>query len=153
MNRIKTFHLITAALVAIFTMALLSVGPAFAQGDTPSTTTTDISDQVKAANQELLNADKFQYNDPDIQVRKDAWTWYWNEKAHINIDNGSHFWGDDIVSNLFRNLTNSFIIPFWNGAMEYDFIRAGVLLVIAGMLLGLGASLVMPSKQETKEGK
>jgi hypothetical protein len=69
----------------------------------------------------------------DIPVRKDAWTWYWNEKAHIDIDpdDRSRYWGDDIVSNLFRNITNSFIIPFWNGAMEYDFVRAGVCFLLS----------------------
>jgi len=100
-----------------------------------------------------LNADKFQYNGTgDIQVRKDAWTWYWNEKAHIDIDpeDKAHFWGDDIVSNFFRNISNQVFIPFWNMAMEYDFIRAGLLLILAGMLLGIGASIVMPKKPETK---
>ncbi|HEY9758778.1 MAG TPA: hypothetical protein V6C97_26660 [Oculatellaceae cyanobacterium] len=148
--------LITAALLqAVFLMVPVCTMPVLAQSaDTTSSTTTDTAAQVKAANEELLlNSDKFTYKTADIEVRKDAWNWYWNEKAHVNTDNSSNFWGDDIVSNLFKNVTNSFIIPFWNAAMEYDFIRAGLLLVIAGMLLGLGASLVMqPAKQE-KQGK
>ena len=88
----------------------------------------------------------------DIPVRKDAWTWYWNEKAHIDIDpqDKAGFWGNDVVSDFFRNISNSFVIPFWNGAMEYDFIRGGLLLVVAGMLLGLGASIVMPKKPDAK---
>lgn len=83
-----------------------------------------------------------------VPVRKDAWSWYWNEKAHIDTSNSTGFWGDDAISNLFKNVSNSVLVPFWNGAMEYDFVRAGLLLVLAGMLLGLGASLMMPKKEQ-----
>ena len=133
---------------------LVVVAPAVAQNNDSTTTATVTStdEQLKAANQELLNADKFQNNAQDIPVRKDAWTWYWNEKAHIDIDPQSSFWGNNVVSDLFRNISNNVVIPFWNGAMEYDFIRAGFLLVLAGMLLGLGASIVMPKKDGSGQG-
>lgn len=84
-----------------------------------------------------------------VPVRKDAWSWYWNEKAHIDTSNSTGFWGDDAISNLFKNISNSVLVPFWNAAMEYDFVRAGLLLVLAGMLLGLGASLMMPKKEKS----
>jgi hypothetical protein len=88
----------------------------------------------------------------DINVRKDAWTWYWNEKAHLDIDsqNTKGFWGNDVVSVFFKGIADNFVVPFWNGAMEYDFVRAGLLLIIAGMLIGLGASFVLPKKPESK---
>jgi hypothetical protein len=83
-------------------------------------------------------------------MRKDAWSWYWDEKAHIETNNSTGFWGDDAISNLFKNVCNSVLVPMWNGAMEYDFVRAGVLLIVAGMLLGLGAKIVLPKKTENK---
>lgn len=162
MNRIKTFNLKTAALVAAFMMTLLCTVPVLAQADTTTATTTDTTVTNDPAKSPLLQgtnlnatpADQSPYNGmgEPIPVRKDAWTWYWNEKAHIDIDpeDKAHFWGDDIVSNFFRNISNQVFIPFWNGAMEYDFIRAGLLLIIAGMLLGLGATIVMPKKPDAK---
>lgn len=85
-----------------------------------------------------------------IPVRKDGWTWYWNEKAHLDTSNSTGFWGDDAVGNFFKNISNSVLMPFWNAAMEYYFVRGGVLLVFAGMLLGFGASLMMAKKTESK---
>ncbi len=88
----------------------------------------------------------------DINLRKDAWSWYWNEKAHLDIDteDKNGFWGNDGISLFFKGIADNFVVPFWNGAMEYDFIRGGLLLVIAGMLLGFGASIVLPKKPENK---
>jgi len=85
-----------------------------------------------------------------IPVRKDTWTWYWNEKAHLDTHNKEGFWGDDAISNFFGNLTNGYLVPFWNAAMEYDIVRVIVLLILAGMLLGLGASVFLPKKSEVK---
>ena len=155
MNRIRSINARVTALQIV--LALCCAWPVVAQTNNNTTTTTTImttDEQIKAANQELLNADKFQnpYNGmgEPIPVRKDAWTWYWNEKAHIDVDpqDKARFWGNDVISDFFRNISNSFVIPFWNGAMEYDFIRAGVLLIIAGMLLGLGASVFLQKDKE-----
>jgi hypothetical protein len=60
------------------------------------------------------------------------------------------FWGNDGVSMFFKGIADNFVVSFWNGAMEYDFIRGGLLLVVAGMLLGFGASLMMPKKTDAK---
>jgi hypothetical protein len=162
MNRISSRNARVAALQVAILALLVAVMPAVAQnndGTTTNTTTatvTSTDEQLKAANQELLNADKFRnpYNGmgEPIPVRKDAWTWYWNEKAHVDIDtqNTQGFWGNDGVSVFFKNIADNFVVPFWNGAMEYDFIRVGLLLIIAGMLLGFGASLVLANKKEPK---
>lgn len=48
---------------------------------------------------------------------------------------------------LNKSVTNSVKI---HTAMEYDFVRAGLLLIVAGMLLGLGARIVIPKKPEGK---
>lgn len=82
----------------------------------------------------------------EVPIRKDAWTWYWNEKAHIDTSNGTGFWGDDLISNFFKNISNSLVVPFWNAAMEYDIVRLGLLLIVAGMFIGFGASLVSKKK-------
>lgn len=132
------------ALVASSLMILTAVIlPAI--GQTESTTNSTTTSENTGRDTSVYNG----MGEP-VPIRKDAWTWYWNEKAHINIDNGTGFWGDDAISNLFKNISNSVVVPFWNAAMEYDFVRVGVLLVVAGMLLGFGASIVMPKKQETK---
>jgi len=68
----------------------------------------------------------------------------------LRIPNKEGFWGDDAISNFFKNVSNSFVVPFWNAAMAFDLIRAGLLLVVAGMLIGLGASFVLPKKKETQ---
>jgi hypothetical protein len=162
MNRISSRNARAAVLQAVILALLMAVVPAVAQnndGTTTNTTTatvTSTDEQLKAANQELLNADKFRNTyagmGEDINVRKDAWSWYWNEKAHVDIDtqNTKGFWGNDVVSAFFKGIADNFVVPFWNGAMEYDFIRVGLLLVVAGMLLGFGATLVMPKKPEAK---
>ncbi len=131
--------------VVVLQMALLGLlwatTPADAQsGDQPQTNPTTVDQQpVTSETGDIAG----------VPVRKDAWTWYWNEKAHIDTSNSTGFWGDDAISNLFKNVSNSVIVPFWNAAMEYDFVRAGLLLVLAGMLLGLGASLMMPKKDKS----
>lgn len=96
MNRISSRNA-RATVLQVATLALLvAVTPAVAQSNDATTTNTTTAtvtgtdEQLKAANQELLNADKFQnpYNGmgEPIPVRKDAWSWYWNEKAHVDID-------------------------------------------------------------------
>jgi hypothetical protein len=120
--------------------------PAVAQGDgtTTSTTTAQSNSGSVVENSEYIP------NGEAPTMRKDAWSWYWDEKAHIETNNSTGFWGDDAISNLFKNVCNSVLVPMWNGAMEYDFVRAGVLLIVAGMLLGLGAKIVLPKKTENK---
>ncbi len=120
---------------------LLALTPAVAQTNDSTTTNTTTTTTQDSTNVGMVEG---------VPVRKDAWNWYWNEKAHLDIDtqDNAHFWGDDVISNFFRNISNSFVIPFWNAAMEYDFIRVAVLLVLAGMLLGLGASVFLPKKPD-----
>lgn len=147
----NTRRLSTGLLQAAMLTFLIVQTPAVGQATQSNQTSTDAAPQ--SANSEVNNSQN-PYNGMggEVPVRKDAWTWYWNEKAHIDIDeqNSAHFWGDDAISNLFRNFSNSFVIPFWNAAMEYDFIRAALLLILAGMLLGIGASIVNPKKPENK---
>jgi len=158
MNRISSKNARAAVLQAAILALLMAVVPAVAQnrdGTTSNTTTTPLinpNDPLLKGSDLTTSPSNYAGMGQDIPVRKDAWTWYWNEKAHIDIDpeDKAWFWGDDVVSNFFRNISNSFVIPFWNAAMEYDFIRAGLLLVVAGMLLGLGATIVMPKKPESK---
>lgn len=156
MKRIKGMKAKTVVLqIAILALFML-VMPAIAQnndGTTTGTTTTLLNPNDPLLKGSDLGKPQSTYTSgtgQDIAVRKDAWSWYWNEKAHVDINPQDKTWGDDAVSNFFKNISNNFVIPFWNGAMEYDFIRAGLLLVVAGMLLGLGASIVMPRKSETK---
>ncbi|MBU6455621.1 MAG: hypothetical protein KGS72_27870 [Cyanobacteria bacterium REEB67] len=124
------------ALIAL----LVTMTPAGAQTDSTTTSTTTTTTQ-STPDTGLVDG---------VPVRKDAWNWYWNEKAHLDTNNSSGFWGDDAISNFFKNISNSVVVPFWNAAMEYDFVRAGLLLILAGMLLGVGASIVMPKKPESK---
>jgi hypothetical protein len=159
MNRVSSRNTRAVVLRAAL-FALLCVSPAIAQ--TSDSTATSTNTSAPASNSELLKGTEFQdkpYSSNNyagmgesVPLRKDAWSWYWNEKAQVPIDsqNKGGFWGNDAVSDLFRNVANNVVIPFWNGAMEYDFIRAGLLLVVAGMLLGFGATLVIPKKPETK---
>lgn len=123
------------ALIAL----LVSMTPAVAQTDsTTNSTTTTIT---QSANDGIVV--------DTIPIRKDGWTWYWNEKAHLDTNNSTGFWGNDAISNFFKNICNTELVPFWNAVMEYDFVRGGVLLIVAGMLVGFGASL-MNSKKEKK---
>lgn len=117
---------------------LVTMTPAVAQTDSTATSTTTTTTQ--SSNDGIVV--------DTIPVRKDGWTWYWNEKAHLDTNNSTGFWGDDAISNVFKNISNGVLVPFWNAAMEYDIVRGGVLLVLAGMLLGFGASLVMPKKEQ-----
>lgn len=123
------------ALIAV----LVTIMPAVAQTD--STTTGTTTNTTQSTNDGLIV--------DTIPVRKDGWTWYWNEKAHLDTNNSTGFWGDDAISNFFKNVCNSVLVPFWNAAMEYDIVRGGVLLILAGMLLGFGASLVLPKKEKS----
>lgn len=143
-TRWKKLVSLQVALVAGFLVALTAVGsPAVGQGDSTTTSTTTSEYPVRETS--VYNG----MAEP-VPVRKDAWTWYWDEKAHIETSNSSGFWGDDAISNLFKNVCNSVLVPIWNGAMEYDFVRAGLLLVVAGMLLGLGASFFLKKEPASK---
>jgi hypothetical protein len=147
-----------AAVLQVAILALLGAAtPAVAQsngGTTTNTTAPLVNPNDPLLKGSDLTAAPNPYNGmgEPIPVRKDAWTWYWSEKAHLDIDpqDKGRFWGDDAISDVFRNISNNFVIPFWNGAMEYDFIRGGLLVVIVGMLLGLGASVFLPKKPDAK---
>jgi hypothetical protein len=143
-TRWKNLVSLQVALVAGLLVVLTAVNlPAIGQGD--STTASTTTSEYPIRDTSVYNG----MGEP-VPVRKDAWTWYWDEKAHIETNNSSGFWGDDAISNLFRNVSNSVLVPIWNGAMEYDFVRAGLLLVIAGMLLGLGASVFLKKEPANK---
>ncbi len=141
-------------LLQLLTVVLLfAITPADAQTNESTTTSTTTTTTQNSSNQPPsnggLDSSPNTYNEiGEVPIRKDAWTWYWNEKAHIDTNNGNGFWGDDPISNLFKNISNSFIVPFWNAAMEYDIVRLGLLLIVAGMVIGFGASLVTKKKTE-----
>lgn len=141
-------------LLQLLTVVLLfAITPADAQTNESTTTSTTTATTQNTSNQPPSNGgldfSPNTYNEiGEVPIRKDAWTWYWNEKAHIDTNNGNGFWGDDPISNLFKNISNSFVVPFWNAAMEYDIVRLGLLLIVAGMFIGFGASLVLKKKTE-----
>lgn len=141
-------------LLQLLTVVLLfAVTPADAQTNESTTTSTTTTTTQNTNNQPPsnggLDSSPNTYNEiGEVPIRKDAWTWYWNEKAHIDTNNGNGFWGDDPISNLFKNISNSFVVPFWNAAMEYDIVRLGLLLIVGGMVIGLGASFVLKKKAE-----
>ena len=116
--------------------------------DSTTTTTTQNTNNQPPSNGGLDSSPNTYNEIGEVPIRKDAWTWYWNEKAHIDISNRNGFWGDDPISNFFKNISNSFIVPFWNAAMEYDIVRLGLLLIVAGVFVGFGASLVLKKKIE-----
>lgn len=144
---------INAVLLQLLLVMLLpSVTAAGAQTNestTSSTTTPAAQVQInQPPSNGGLDSNPNPYNEiGEVPIRKDAWTWYWNEKAHIDTTNGTGFWGDDAISNFFKNISNVFIVPFWNAAMEYDIVRMGLLLIVAGMFIGFGASLVSKRKE------
>lgn len=146
----------TVFLLQLLTVMLLfTVMPADAQTNESTTTSTTTTKTQNTTNQPPANGglepSPNVYNEiGDVPIRKDAWTWYWNEKAHVDTNNGSGFWGDDAISNFFKNISNSVVVPFWNAAMEYDIVRLGVLLIVAGMFIGFGASLVLKNKKTEK---
>lgn len=141
-------------LLQLLTVVLLfAITPADAQTNESTTTSTTTTTTQNTNNQPPsnggLDSSPNTYNEiGEVPIRKDAWTWYWNEKAHIDISNRNGFWGDDPISNFFKNISNSFIVPFWNAAMEYDIVRLGLLLIVAGVFVGFGASLVLKKKIE-----
>ncbi len=141
-------------LLQLLTVVLLfAITPADAQTNESTTTSTTTTTTQNTNNQPPsnggLDSSPNTYNEiGEVPIRKDAWTWYWNEKAHIDTNNGNGFWGDDPISNLFKNISNSFVVPFWNAAMEYDIVRLGLLLIVGGMVIGLGASFVLKKKAE-----
>lgn len=143
-NSWKKLASLQVALVAGLLVVLTVVNlPAVGQSEGTTTGTNPTQTSIP---------DNSEYNGmgQPMPVRKDAWTWYWDEKAHVETNNSSGFWGDDAISNLFKNVSNSVLVPIWNGAMEYDFVRAGLLLVVAGMLLGLGASFFLKKEPASK---
>ena len=64
----------------------------------------------------------------DVTVRKDAWSWHRREKANIDTSKSPGFCGDDAMSNLLMNLSNTVLVPLWKAAMEYDLVRTGARL-------------------------
>ncbi|GEM_PF-654963 len=153
MKQSKRISAVLLQLVAV--MLLFTVTPAVAQTNESTTTSTTTTTAQNTTNQPPANGGLDSSPNPyneigEVPIRKDAWTWYWNEKAHIDTNNGNGFWGDDLISNFFKNISNSIVVPFWNAAMEYDIVRLGVLLIVAGMLIGFGASLVLKNKKTEK---
>lgn len=151
MRQNKKVNAVLLQLVAV--MLFFSVTAAGAQTNESTTSSTTTTTAQSPSNQPPsnggLDSNPNVYNEiGEVPIRKDAWTWYWNEKAHIDTGNGNGFWGDDVISNLFKNISNSFVVPFWNAAMEYDIVRLGLLLIVAGMFIGFGASLVSKKKIE-----
>jgi hypothetical protein len=142
----------TVFLLQLLTVMLFfAVTPAVAQTNestttSTTTTTTQSTSNLPPSNGGLDSSPNVYTEIGEVPIRKDAWTWYWNEKAHIDTSNGTGFWGDDIISNLFKNISNSLVVPFWNAVMEYDIVRLGLLLIVAGMLIGFGSSLVSKNK-------
>lgn len=139
-------------------MLIFAVTPADAQTNESTTTSTTTITTQNTSNPPPsnggLDSSPNTYNEiGEVPIRKDAWIWYWNEKAHIDTNNGNGFWGDDPISNLFKNISNSFIVPFWNAAMEYDIVRLGLLLMVAGMFIGFGVSLVLRKEQNNQGTK
>jgi hypothetical protein len=149
-KKINTVLLQLATVMLLFSVT--SAGAQTNESTTSSiTTTTAQSTSNQPPSNGGLDSNPNPYNEiGEVPIRKDAWTWYWNEKAHIDTINGSGFWGDDAISNLFKNISNSFIVPFWNAAMEYDIARLALLLVVAGMFIGFGASFFSPKKPVIK---
>ena len=149
---VKQYKKINAVLLQLLVVMILSsVMAAGAQTNESTTSSTTAQETQIQINQPPsnggLDSNPNPYNEiGEVPIRKDAWTWYWNEKAHIDTSNGTGFWGDDAISNLFKNISNSLVIPFWNAAMEYDIVRLGLLLIVAGMFIGFGASLVLKKK-------
>lgn len=146
-RKVNTVFLLQLLTVMLF----FAVAPAVAQTNESTTASTTTTTTQNTSNQPPsnvgLDSSPNVYNEiGEVPIRKDAWTWYWNEKAHIDTSNGTGFWGDDLISNFFKNISNSFVVPFWNAAMEYDIVRLGLLLIVAGMLIGFGSSLVSKNK-------
>ena len=135
-------------LVVMILSSVTAAGAQTNESTTSSTTTQETQIQInQPPSNGGLDSNPNPYNEiGEVPIRKDAWTWYWNERAHIDTSNGTGFWGDDAISNLFKNISNSLVIPFWNAAMEYDIARLGLLLIVAGMFVGFGASLVSKKK-------
>jgi hypothetical protein len=147
----KKVNAVLLQLVAV--MLFFAVTAAGAQTNESTTTNTTTTTTQNTSNQPPsnggLDSSSNVYNEiGEVPIRKDAWNWYWNEKAQIDANNGNGFWGDDLISNLFKNISNSFVVPFWNAAMEYDIVRLGLLLIVAGMFIGFGASLVSKREKE-----
>jgi len=152
----QTRKINTLLLQMLAIMLIFAITPAGAQTNESTTTSTTTTTTQNTSNQPPsnggLDSSPNTYNEiGEVPIRKDAWTWYWNEKAHIDTNNGNGFWGDDPISNLFKNISNSFIVPFWNAAMEYDIVRLGLLFIVAGMFIGFGASLVLKKKEREIE--
>ena len=73
------------ALVASFMVILAAVvSPAVGQTENTNAGTNPTQTSIP---------DNSEYNGTgqSVPVRKDAWTWYWDEKAHIQTDNSSGF--------------------------------------------------------------
>ncbi|HEY5864843.1 MAG TPA: hypothetical protein VI542_04710 [Candidatus Tectomicrobia bacterium] len=70
-----------------------------------------------------------------------TWKWYWTRKAYLDPALPC-FGGDDAVSRAFALVAEKAVIPLWNAVMEADVVRAALLVVCVGMLLGVGAKLV-----------
>jgi len=79
---------------------------------------------------------------------KDPWDWFWNHKAYIHKEQHSGFWDPDGVPS---NFVDNYVVPAWNAIMEPDFVRIGVLLVLAGIPIGWGIKLSGAMNGKSKE--
>ena len=91
MNRISSRNARVAVLQAAILVFLVAVVPAVAQNSdsTATNTTTTLinpNDPLLKGSDLTSSPSNYAGMGQDIPVRKDAWTWYWNEKAHVDID-------------------------------------------------------------------
>jgi hypothetical protein len=72
-----------------------------------------------------------------------SWDWYWTRKAYLDpaLPYLPCVRGDDVVSRMVAPVAQVGIL-MWNSVMAVDAVRAGLLVVCVGMLLGVGAKLV-----------
>lgn len=72
-------------------------------------------------------------------------------KAQLDVNKAQYeldlFWGDDLISNLFQNIStliiSNFILYVWNPLMENQLLRYIVALLLAGMIYDLVKKVVM----------
>jgi hypothetical protein len=106
-------------------------------------------EQLREANQILLEATvnntvSVRHETTMPSIRKDTWVWFWNEKAHLDIDpqDKTNFWGNTIIGQWMKTFTESMIIPGWNAAMEYDIVRGIFLLFASAYVLTVGCVII-----------
>jgi hypothetical protein len=100
----------------------------------------DEQEQLKEANKVLLEqtVNNVSYTKrPEPAFRKDSWQWFWNERAHLSQGQLDWFFGNTFIDRWMQDLANNTLIPFWDMAMQYDFVRALFLTLLAGFVMGI----------------